>query len=94
MRVLNKKTDAIPPGAVYIGRPSIFGNPYRIGKSMTRETVIGLYRNYFKMRLRTDPDFKKAVDSLKGKDLVCWCAPLSCHGDVIVEYLRNQNLGV
>ncbi len=31
-RVLNKRTDTIPPSAVYVGRPSKWGNPYIIGK--------------------------------------------------------------
>jgi hypothetical protein len=28
------------------------------------------------------------VSSLRGKDLVCWCAPLRCHCDAI---LRKAN---
>ena len=27
-RVLNRRTDTIPPGAVYVGRPSKWGNPF------------------------------------------------------------------
>jgi Domain of unknown function (DUF4326) len=26
-----------------------------------------------------------ALPELRGKTLVCWCAPLPCHGDVLVE---------
>lgn len=26
-----------------------------------------------------------AKKELKGKDLVCWCAPKLCHGDVLLE---------
>ena len=29
-KVLNKRTDTIPPDAVYVGRPSKWGNPFRI----------------------------------------------------------------
>lgn len=98
MRVLNKKTDRIPEGAIYIGRPSVFGNPFRIGEGkavrrpMTRAEVIDRYRHYFNMRLKTDPDFKAAVEALAGKDLVCFCAPKSCHGDVIVDYLKSRKM--
>ena len=26
-----------------------------------------------------------ALPELRGKDLVCWCAPEACHGDVLLE---------
>jgi hypothetical protein len=26
-----------------------------------------------------------AVPKLRGRDLVCWCAPLACHGDVLIR---------
>jgi hypothetical protein len=29
----------------------------------------------------------------KGKlELVCWCNPLACHGDIIKEYLENRDI--
>ena len=81
-RVLNKKTDAIPPDAVYVGRPSKWGNPFRIGKDGTREGVIHLY----KIALIAS---KVDLSELRGKDLVCWCAPLPCHADILLE-LANK----
>ena len=26
-----------------------------------------------------------ALPELRGKDLVCWCAPLACHGDLLLR---------
>lgn len=26
---------------------------------------------------------------LKGKDLVCYCAPLACHGDILLEIANS-----
>jgi hypothetical protein len=26
-----------------------------------------------------------ALPELRGKDLVCWCAPDACHADVLLE---------
>jgi hypothetical protein len=43
-RVLNKKLDRIPPGAVYIGWPGKWGNPFVIGRDGTREEVVAKYR--------------------------------------------------
>lgn len=70
---------------VYIGRPSMWGNPFIIGKDGTREEVVEKYRawvvqqDYLMERLHT----------LKGKRLGCYCKPLACHGDVLVELVEN-----
>lgn len=81
-KVLNKRTDIIPPDAVYVGRPSAAGNPFRIGIDGAREEVIEKYRPWIEEQVR-----KGLVDlsKLRGKDLVCWCAPLSCHADILLE---------
>ena len=74
---------------VYIGRGSLFGNPYRIGRNGNRKEVVKKYKIYFYKKIRTNPKFKHAVLKLKGKRLGCFCWPSLCHGDVIVEYLRK-----
>lgn len=74
---------------IYIGRPSLFGNPFSIGKHGDRDEVIEKYRVYFYARISCDDHFRREVESLRGKVLGCWCRPLACHGDVIVEYLRG-----
>jgi hypothetical protein len=80
-RVLNKKLHGVPPGAVYIGRPSKWGNPFVIGRDGSRDEVVAKYRAY----LLAHPFLMDALSELRGKDLVCWCAPDACHGDVLVE---------
>jgi hypothetical protein len=70
---------------VYIGRPSKWGNPFAIGKSDNRETVIRKYREW----VLRQADLMSALHELKGKTLGCWCAPLPCHGDVLAE-LANK----
>jgi hypothetical protein len=72
---------------VYIGRGSIFGNPFVIGKDGTRDEVILKYRNYFYDKIIKDEDFLKAVLLLKDKVLGCFCKPQDCHGDIIVGFL-------
>lgn len=79
---------------VYIGRskrPSegMFGNPFEIGKDGTREEVIEKFKVYFYERLKLEPAFKKAVEGLRGKILGCFCVPLACHGQVIIDYLEK-----
>lgn len=84
--VLNKRTDTIPPGAVYIGRPGKWGNPFTIGRDGSREEVIARYADWLDGMIHNG---RLNPEELQGKDLVCWCAPLACHGDVLLE-LANK----
>ena len=77
------------PYDIYIGRGSIFGNPWVIGTHGTRDEVIDRYEEYFAEKLNSDPAFKAAVLGAKGKKLGCFCKPLRCHGDVICNYLNQ-----
>lgn len=69
------------PFDVYIGRPSKWGNPYQIGVHGTREEVIQKYREM----ILGNEKLLAALPELRGKVLGCWCSPLACHGDVLVE---------
>ena len=85
-KVVNKYREAYD---VYIGRPSIFGNPFSV-KEYGREGCIEKYKEYFYKRIKEDVKFKEEVLKLKDKVLGCFCKPLACHGDVIKEYLDNN----
>lgn len=78
-KVLNKRSSGEAAGAIYIGRGSKWGNPFRIGRDSDRATVIASYEHW----LRRQPHLLRALDELRGRDLVCWCAPLPCHGDLL-----------
>jgi hypothetical protein len=64
---------------VYIGRGSKWGNPFIIGKDGDRELVISKYAEY----LVSKPELMRDIKSLKDKNLVCFCSPKACHGDVL-----------
>lgn len=65
---------------VYIGRPSKWGNPYRIGMDGDRQEVLEKYKKY----LKNHPELvKKARTQLKDKVLGCFCHPQACHGDIL-----------
>ena len=76
---------------VYIGRAckgwpqSMWANPYGIGRHGTREEVIEKYRQH----VLSTPHLVAALPDLKDKVLGCWCNPLPCHGDVLVELVKN-----
>ena len=85
-RVLNKQTDKIPPDAVYVGRPSKWGNPFKIGRDSDRDGVIAKYADWLDCMVFNN---RLNLNELMGKDLVCWCSPLPCHADVLLE-LANK----
>jgi len=35
--------------------------------------------------LRDQQHLLRSLDTLKGKDLVCYCAPARCHGDLLLR---------
>lgn len=72
---------------VYIGRGSKWGNPFKIGVDGDRKTVINLYREWI-----IHQSVFNDIEELRGKTLGCFCHPLPCHGDVLVEFLeRNKH---
>lgn len=79
--------DSYPCWAVRIDRRTKWGNPFIVGKHGTREQVIEKYEAW----LRSKPDLMLAVKlELAGKDLLCWCAPLQCHGDVLLRIANGS----
>lgn len=76
-----------PPDAVYIGRPSKWGNPFVIGKHGDRAAVIERYRQWIVLQPALYASIRQ---ELRGKDLVCFCNPLACHGDVLLE-IANES---
>ena len=96
IKVLNKKAlPSLVTGVtrVYVGRPSVLGNPFVIGRDGNRDVVIAKYRNWLYANLAT-PEISTELQNLlaqarKGPlELVCWCAPQACHADVIIRCLQ------
>ena len=82
--ILNRRTDRPRPHQVYIGRPSKWGNPVRLLHEGERLRVIARYRANLVHRLRTGRLTRAELAELDGRPLVCWCAPLACHGHVLL----------
>lgn len=76
------------PYTVYIGRPSVFGNPHPIGYCSAcccthdRATAIAAFAE----DVREMPNTVRAIEQLpEDAVLGCWCSPKPCHGDTIIE---------
>jgi hypothetical protein len=78
-KVFNKHDPLAPLGTTYIGRGSPYGNPFKIGEHGTRDQVCDRFEAEVLPKLDVEP--------LRGKNLVCFCKPLRCHGDSIMRKL-------
>ena len=87
MEVVNKRGRRVTGvNDVYIGRPSKWGNPFIIGEyDGDRNEVIEKYEQY-----ALDNFSDEDLEELNGKTLVCWCKPLACHGDVLVDLVEGE----
>lgn len=95
-RVQRKRTKGfrMPPNTVYVGRPTKWGNPYKVGDTLRHKNagiqeVLEFYEQWVKMKIHEDDSH--FLDPLIGKDLACWC-PLDkpCHADVLLKILKER----
>lgn len=94
-KVFNKHHKNAPKNAIYIGRGSVWGNPYThldskcpdIVKVSSREEAVKAFEDM----VRKDENILNYIrQHLKGKDLVCFCAPRACHGDVLLKIANEE----
>lgn len=73
--------------AIYVGRPSKYGNPWILVTEKDRPEVLRKYEEYLNQILNQNPDF---LFELKGRDLACWCRlDKRCHADILLEYANK-----
>lgn len=91
---------------IYIGRGSVFGNPYTHNpvattkaefQVPTREDAIAHYGKYFIERFKNDKEFRDEVFSLlryiksvKEVNFLCYCSPQPCHGDFLKKFILSN----
>lgn len=102
-RIQRKRTKGwkMPAAAVYVGRPTEWGNLFKVGEYTvelaapgveirTNAQAVALFREICARRSCGDAGDRRWLaelrDKLRGKDLACWC-PLDqpCHADVLLE---------
>lgn len=88
-RIQRKRTKGwkAPEGAVYVGRPTKWGNPFPVSE-YGRAEAVGRFQTW----LRNTPEGRAVAEAarneLRGKNLMCWCGKGPCHAD---ELLRVAN---
>ena len=102
IRVENKKT--FKGDGVYVGRGSPLGNPYTHRPSAlakfrvaSRDEAVDKYEEWLRDRLMNDAIVRQAFDTLVDfyqcfgdLTLLCWCAPLKCHADIIKKMILES----
>jgi len=87
-----------PPGVVYVGRPTAWGNPWRVGGkahgALDPATAVAHYQDaLLKAELRDPQDraLLDRLDELRGRDLACWCdLDQPCHADVLLHFANTE----
>lgn len=81
-------------GMYYIGRGSVWGNPYTV-EEYGRENAIALYKKYFYNVLYRKDWFFGEIEKLTnttlkdGLILGCYCSPKLCHGEIIKDFITE-----
>ena len=80
---------------VYIGRPSIFGNPFKLNAGESRDATLERYRSWLMLPEQAALR-ERAHRELKNKVLGCWCKPragfngqLLCHGQILAGMVEG-----
>jgi len=84
----------MPENTVYVGRPSIWGNPFAPDEYgiEDRAHAVEVFSNMLKYGNDDDYPLEDEIRRhLRGKNLACWC-PLDqpCHADVLLELANRE----
>ena len=108
----NLKVWSEDPQNLYIGRrgivfvdgerfpkkDSLFANPFRVGKTCSREESLEKYRTYLISKIENGDITIEDLQNLQGKNLGCWCVlpptddtkeVVACHGHVLIEIMKK-----
>ena len=75
----------------------ILGNPYYLHRENERDMICDLYDMRFEKKIKGDIEFISELERivklvLDGHNVVlgCWCVPKRCHGEIILEYVKQR----
>ena len=86
----------MPKGAIFIGRGTKWGNPFKVSEDLDARGSVRRYFSYLDQSIQMGGLNPK---ELKGKTLVCWCGDwqfgepeIDCHGVLLLK-IANQIKG-
>ena len=81
-KIWNMRHLPIPPDAVRVDRSTKWGNPFVMHTEAERDEVCRKFEDFVEQH----QGIKDAIRAeLRGKDLVCWCAPKHCHAETLMR---------
>ena len=87
----------MPKNAIYVGRPTKWGNPFKVVIGRAQSDCVGAFYLWLKVDgcYAGMADKKQVIlddiEDLRGKDLACWCnLEKPCHADVLLK-LANES---
>jgi len=91
MQQASRAINGLP--AVYVGRPTIWGNPFEDAASYRA----WLHRvEWYPGAGKTHEQWaaiRRRLPELRGKNLCCWCGPEDdCHADVLLELANKEEV--
>jgi len=98
IRIQRQRTKGwkMPPNTVYVGRPTKWGNPHRIGRDGTALECVEKYRRTIDGNIWTTPNRHDIRLLLRGRNLACWCPLVDkdgnhvpCHADILLEIANS-----
>ena len=103
--VVNKRTHVPTPEDILISRGTALGNPFThiptgtkaLYVVATRDIAVERYRSWLKQKIEDrDANVLRALRSILSRykagnniNLVCYCSPLKCHGEIIKDLIEN-----
>lgn len=92
----------LPENAVAVSRPSVFGNPFKVGEFGTPADCVAAFEQWVRsgVWLRTAGGKERRerllarIPELFGKDLACFCKESAelCHADILLKFAEEKRL--
>lgn len=111
IQVINGKIDGfIGTDKIYIGRTnhyyglteSVLHNDFKVNVDGSRDQVLAMYKRKlwleFNRKGKVYAELVRIAQKVKAGEtvqLVCWCKPLACHGDIIkscIEWMIKEGI--
>ena len=100
MQLINLK-NYLDKDYIYVGRPSIWGNPYSSKPSSLLDTIIvsnkdeslSKYEEYIMNNLNLVDDLIKEMNNKNVTKIACFCYPSRCHADILLKLIKEKQNG-
>lgn len=79
---VGRVSGSAPVGAIYVGRPSLWGNPFRLSEFSRLESVTQFALS---LDLLGPVELEALIEPLRQHRLLCHCSPRLCHAHVLAS---------